>query len=292
MGKSLPDYDPSEGPYSESKRRREIFKRFYREMESWRAQQEDYGISPFLPTPDGEEIYYGDLMIGRPTLPERQGQAFDLICIQGYTEIAAKEVMSPDSKWSSHIQQYSDDGLKKMILAYDAKQDGTWDPDAAMKKRRASTRKKDEVTAPTEAPAVPENNVEPAPQTPTEQKSHRWNWDQWSNDHSSLADYINTVTGLAITPAQVKAVSFLRQEWYNSPEQVTARKEAKEARQREREKFAHETPEQRAKRHEAARKLKSAKRIEEDLKRLQEEARKLRIEAGLDPETGEPVASP
>lgn len=59
-----------------------------------------------------------------------------MICLHGYTESAATAILLPNSRWSTPVQQYSDDGLKKMIIAYDAKQDGTWDPTVARRKRR------------------------------------------------------------------------------------------------------------------------------------------------------------
>lgn len=84
--------------------------------------------------PDGEEVYLGDLMIGIETLPPKQRQAFELICLLSYTETAATEIMLPNSKWSTPVQQYSDEGLDKMIRAYDEKQNGTWNPNARRKR--------------------------------------------------------------------------------------------------------------------------------------------------------------
>lgn len=291
MGRRLPDYDPDkDGPYGTSRRRRDIFKRVFQNMEHWRAQQEDYGMSPVLTTVDGEEIYYHDLMTGIDTLPERQHDAFELICLQGFTESAATKIMLPDSKWSTPVQQYSDDGLKKMIAAYDARQAGTWDPEAIKKKRRSPTRKKDSVTSVDTTPEVPEINLDqPASVADTVSELRRWDWTSWSEDHESLAKYI-TDHGVDISPAQVKAVSFLRKAWYEDPTQVAERKERREARRRANDKFANETPEQRKARHLAARKLKSAELAEAKLKGIQDEIKALRVQAGLDPETGEPVA--
>lgn len=286
MGRRLPDWDPSQGDYQTSKRRVQIFKRIYQNMEHWRAQQEDYGISPIITTPDGEDIYYGDLMTGIDTLPERQRQAFTLICLQGYTESAATEILLPGSRWSTPVQQYSDDGLKKMIAAYDAKQAGTWDPGAARKKRRSSCREKDVTTVDT--PEVPDDTVETQPEPKSGPR--QWDWTTWSEDHESLAAYI-TAHGVEISPVQVKAVSFLRRQWYEDPAQVAERARRKEERKRQRDKFANETPEQRRARHLAARKLKSVAAQEAKLRKIQEEVKRLRLVAGLDPETGEPVAS-
>lgn len=76
----------------------------------------------------GEDIYVGDLLVGLDTLPKRQRQAFELICLQHYTETAARDVLLPDSKSSTPVQQYADSGLARMVSAYDAKQAGQWPP--------------------------------------------------------------------------------------------------------------------------------------------------------------------
>lgn len=92
----------------------------------------------FIVTPEGEEIFIYDLMIGIDTLPPRQREAFDLICLQSYTESAATAIMLPESKWSTPIQQYADAALLRMVQAYDAKQAGTWNPNAIKKRRHKS----------------------------------------------------------------------------------------------------------------------------------------------------------
>ena len=135
MGRRLPTFDPDDGEYSTSKRRIQVFKRIYQNYYHWRSLIESGGASDILAV-DGEEIYIGDLMIGIDTLPLRQRQAFELICLQGYTESAATAILLPNSRCSTPVQQYSDDGLKKMVAAYDAKQNGTWDAVAARRKRR------------------------------------------------------------------------------------------------------------------------------------------------------------
>lgn len=136
MGRRLPDYDPDrDGEYATSKRRVQVFKRVYQNYYHWKSLRES-GEVPDVLHVDGEEIYLGDLMTGIDILPLRQRQAFMLICLQGYTESAATAILLPNSRWSTPVQQYSDDGLKKMVAAYDAKQDGTWDPEEARRKRR------------------------------------------------------------------------------------------------------------------------------------------------------------
>lgn len=292
MGRRLPEYDPTrDGPYQTSKRRIQIMKRVFINMEHWRAQQEDHGMSPVLCTIDGEDVYYFDLLIGIDTLPLRQRQAFELICLQGYTESAATEILLPNSKWSTPVQQYSDDGLKKMIAAYDAKQDGTWDPEAVKKKkRRPATRKKEDVTTVEMNPEVLDDIVEaPKAERPKSAELRNWDWANCSEDHESLANYI-TARGVDISPSQVKAVSFLRTPWYEDPVQVERRQARKAERRNKRDKFASETADQRKARHLAARKLKSAQSIEQKLQSIQAEVKELRVTAGLDPETGEPLA--
>lgn len=136
MGRRLPSYDPDrDGDYATSKRRIQVFKRVYQNYYHWCSLRETGEVDDVL-TVDGEEIYLGDLMTGIETLPLRQRQAFELICLRGYTESAATAILLPHSRWSTPVQQYSDDGLKKMVAAYDAKQAGTWDPSAARRKRR------------------------------------------------------------------------------------------------------------------------------------------------------------
>jgi len=66
-------------------------------------------------------------MCGIDSLPPRQREAFELICIQGFTETDATRIMLPDSRWSTPIQQYADSALVRMIKAYDDKQAGTWE---------------------------------------------------------------------------------------------------------------------------------------------------------------------
>jgi hypothetical protein len=139
MGRRLPTYDPNmDGEYSSSKRRTQVFKRVYQNFYHWQSLRETGEVSDILAV-DGEEIYIGDLMIGIETLPLRQRQAFELICLRGYTESAATAILLPNSRWSTPVQQYSDDGLKKMIAAYDAKQNGTWNPAEMRRKRRKKT---------------------------------------------------------------------------------------------------------------------------------------------------------
>jgi hypothetical protein len=71
---------------------------------------------------------YQNLQHGIDYLPLRQRQAFERICLKGYTETAARDEMLPNSKSSTPVQQYADSGLVRMVAAYDAKQRGDWPP--------------------------------------------------------------------------------------------------------------------------------------------------------------------
>ena len=82
-----------------------------------------------MTTPEGEDIFLGDLMVGIDTLPRRQRQAFELICLKGYTATDACDEMLPNSKSPTPIQQYADSGLIRMVTAYDLKQMGQWPPE-------------------------------------------------------------------------------------------------------------------------------------------------------------------
>lgn len=137
MVRRLPD-DPI-------KRRREYFKRAYQHREHWEALREDRGMSDVITSPEGEDIYLGDLLVGINHLPERQRQAFVLICMKGFTEPAARDELLPNSKSSTPVQQYADSGLIRMMWAYDLKQEGKWPPPEKPKKttnRKPKTRRK------------------------------------------------------------------------------------------------------------------------------------------------------
>lgn len=137
MARRLPD-DPT-------KFRLQIFKRIYQNLQHFRSlieagEMEFPGIihvpsSPQMP--EGEDIYLLDMLIGLPSLPDRQRQAFELICLQGYTEGAATDIMLPGSRFSTPIQQYADSALARMVAAYDQKQaDSTWRPKTYVKRTK------------------------------------------------------------------------------------------------------------------------------------------------------------
>lgn len=144
------------------KLRTQCFKRIFQAYYEWQSLRVAGLITTdVLPSPNGEEIYMPDLLVGYPYLPRRQQQSFELICLRCYTEAAATRqiygedsdveeldaqghpVLDPSGKplkkkkrSSTVVQQYAQQALERMILAYDQKQDGSWDPVAT-----AATRK-------------------------------------------------------------------------------------------------------------------------------------------------------
>jgi hypothetical protein len=117
MARQLPD-DPH-------KRRQAVFRRLYQFMPHWREQIVAGIMTDIIVDPEsGEEIFYGDLMVGLDTLPPRQREAFTLICMQGYTETAAAKIMLPNSKWSTTVQQHVNAALERMVARYDEQQSG------------------------------------------------------------------------------------------------------------------------------------------------------------------------
>lgn len=115
-------------PEDPTKRRLQWFKRIYQHLEHFQCLLETGSIPMpgIITTPEGEEIYLSDLMVGIDDLPPRQREAFTLICLQGYTETAATKIMLPNSRWSTPVQQYADTALARMVAAYDKKQAGVW----------------------------------------------------------------------------------------------------------------------------------------------------------------------
>jgi hypothetical protein len=103
-----------------------VFRRIYQNMPHWREQIVAGTMTDVLTTPEGEEIYYNDLLVGLDTLPPRQRQAFELICLQGYTETAAAKIMLPNSRWSTTVQQHVNAALERMVARYDDQQSGLW----------------------------------------------------------------------------------------------------------------------------------------------------------------------
>jgi hypothetical protein len=96
-------------------------------MPHWHEQIVAGTMSDIMIIPEtGEEVYYHDLLVGINTLPPRQREAFELICLQGYTETAAAKVMLPNSRWSTTAQQHVNAALERMVARYDEHQSGVW----------------------------------------------------------------------------------------------------------------------------------------------------------------------
>lgn len=134
MARRLPD-DPG-------KRRLQVYKRTYQHLEHIWALAEDRGMDRVITDPEtGEDIYVGDLLVGLNSLPKRQREAFDLICLQGYTQDAARDVLLPNSNSSTPVQQYADSALVRMVDAYDAYQAGKWPPPKVPKPPKKTTRR-------------------------------------------------------------------------------------------------------------------------------------------------------
>lgn len=124
-------------PIEPEKRRKQVFKRCYQHIDHWKALIEDHGMSDVITSDEGEDIYLRDLLVGIDYLPPRQRQAFELICLKGYTESAARDVLLPNSKSSTPVQQSAESGLIRMIAYYDDKQAGVWPPDPKPTKKKS-----------------------------------------------------------------------------------------------------------------------------------------------------------
>lgn len=112
---------PENGP----RRRKALFRNVFRNYVVWGQLIENEGPIRSIITVDGEDIDYYDLMVGYKELPPRQKQAFTLQLLQGYTEKQASQIMFPESKRATSVQQYSSNALDRMIEAYDRVQTRT-----------------------------------------------------------------------------------------------------------------------------------------------------------------------
>jgi len=112
-------------PEAPDKRRLAVFKRIYQHMPHWREQILTGSMDSILTIPEtGEEVDFYDLLVGLDDLSPRQREAFELICLQGFTETAAAKVMLPNSKWSTTAQQHLNAALERMVAKYDEHQSG------------------------------------------------------------------------------------------------------------------------------------------------------------------------
>lgn len=153
MGRSLPRAHPDDED-ALRKQRHQVFKRFYQAYYEWLSlRQTGQTTQDSFIGPNGEEVYFPDLLTGYPYLPRRQQQSFEYICLRSYTEAAATEEIYRDEdgdtldgdgnavkRNSTVVQQYARQALERMISAYDEVQAGTWDPIAVMKTRKLNGR--------------------------------------------------------------------------------------------------------------------------------------------------------
>lgn len=111
-------------PSDSHKRRIARFRSIYQHMPHWYEQMVAGQMDEVITTPEGEDIYYWDLLVGLGDLPPRQREAFELICMRGYTETAAAKKMLPNSRWSTTVQQHVNAALERMVARYDEQQSG------------------------------------------------------------------------------------------------------------------------------------------------------------------------
>lgn len=117
-------------------------KRLFQHREHFYSQLEagNFELPLIVTIPDtGEDVAIDDMMVGIDSLPPRQREAFELICLGGWTETDATRKMLPDSQWSTPVQQYADSALARMIKAYDTYQatgvkPAPWKPKKAKEK--------------------------------------------------------------------------------------------------------------------------------------------------------------
>lgn len=102
--------------------RLKTFKLVYQGLPNWEAYRETRGPLDFITTPDGEIICYYDLMSGFDSLAPKQRWAFTLICLLGYSQDDARDVMMPGHR-ASQVQDHAQAGLRRMVAAYDRKQE-------------------------------------------------------------------------------------------------------------------------------------------------------------------------
>lgn len=98
--------------------RLEIFSRIYQYMQHWHAQMEMGTMDDIITIPEsGEEVYYGDLLVGLDTLPDRERQVFELVHLQGYTQIAAAKLVPHIP--GHPVSEASRAALVHMVRCYD-----------------------------------------------------------------------------------------------------------------------------------------------------------------------------
>ena len=106
MGRRLPDpierdRDESDEEFAarlaKSKRRLQIFKRHLQQYYHWQSLREAGEVEDVI-TDRRRRLLPRRPLTGIDTLPRRQRQAFELICMRGYTESAATAILFPNSR--------------------------------------------------------------------------------------------------------------------------------------------------------------------------------------------------
>src|ERR1700747_2133779 len=97
--------------------RRQIFAKIYMHMAHWHAQIENGTMTDIIMTPECEEVYFGDLLVGLPLLSERERPIFPLIYLQGYPQTAVMQLLPADP--GCPVKMASRTTLTHMINEYD-----------------------------------------------------------------------------------------------------------------------------------------------------------------------------
>lgn len=162
MSRRLPRAHPDDED-AVRKLRLRTFKLLYQAYYEWQALRgTGHTVQDVLMAPNGEEVYFPDLMTGYNYLPRRQQQSFELICMRGYSEAAAtieiygvgecetdsegNPVLDAEGnpvikkRSSTVVQQYAQQALERMVQAYDEVQANAWDPIAVMNSRKLNGR--------------------------------------------------------------------------------------------------------------------------------------------------------
>jgi len=95
-----------------------LFRRIYQHRSHWYAMMQDRGMSDVLTCPSGEQVCFYDLLEGIETLSPRQCQAFVLICLLSYTEVAARDALLPGLA-AATVGQYANAAMEKLMDIYD-----------------------------------------------------------------------------------------------------------------------------------------------------------------------------
>jgi len=108
---------------TDPQKRLEVFSRIFQHLQHWHAQIEMGTMGDTIIIPgSGEEVYLYDLLAGLNQLEDRERQVFELVHLQGYTQLAVAK-MVPHVPGHS-ISETSHLALEHMVAAYDQVQSG------------------------------------------------------------------------------------------------------------------------------------------------------------------------